>query len=191
MNHHRLPLLCALLGIVFLGARLRHIALAVALLGIAWILTDDDDATTTRCERRRRRVDTAEGFDAPVPPQPQQQLPEPPPAVDEVEDEEMGPPSPLPADEPAVVAAPTPAPSRQVSMSGEIVEQHFSGVSRNGRATTVVQSPDLQVLDRGRLPVAMLPTTVQARRLKRVQGTPTNSNYRSTTGQTSSFAHLR
>lgn len=52
----------------------------------------------------------------------------------------------------------------------------------------VVVSPDLHVLNRERLPIS----AAQGRnRRVRVVGVPTRSAFRSTTGGTSSFAHLR
>jgi hypothetical protein len=102
--------------------------------------------------------------------------------------------------EPVLAPPPPPPPHhhRQVSISGEIVEEyatirtrkHLQDASARKKTTIEIESPDMQYLDRGRLPVSSLPMA-QHQRLKRIQGTPTNSNYRSTTGQMSSFAHLR
>lgn len=195
-----LPQLCALMGVVLLGARLRHMALAVGLLGITWIILEQHDTrhrdalwpVVAHHHRPRRRL----------------RSPPPPPCtvVEEGYDEEEPPPEPPRPQEPPEgeedvaalppVPPPTPPPAtRQVSLSGEIVDQYSGRRPRppGSRAPTtpglVVSSPDLQVLDRQRLPVASLPQA-QRRRLSRVEGTPTHSAYRNN-ANVSSFAHLR
>lgn len=83
---------------------------------------------------------------------------------------------------------------RESHVSGEYMDMHSEiGLPRYrlGKASGgAVTSPNLHELDRQRLPAA-LAEKAGRNRLHRVVGIPTNSQYRSTTGQNSSFAHLR
>ena len=193
------PVLCALLGVVFVAARLRHLSLVLALVGIAWMIMASPDHSPPAPPRhgRRRypppppppRRPTAfpfwEGYEAPKaeaeakPAEAEASKAEEPKTSEEEEegDEEEG------GRDPPFVALTNGR--RYVTSSGEIEDTHVVG--RRPRRPQV-QSPDMQALCHERL--APKPPSAR-KRLRRVAGVPSSSDYRSTTGQTSSYAHLR
>lgn len=102
--------------------------------------------------------------------------------------------------EPSTEPEAAPAAPMVVDACGEYVAEHtvvgLPRLKRRRQSTTEggggwdegpITSPDLQVLDRQRLPLA----ATGRNRLKRIVGVPTMSQYRDGTGQASSFAHLR
>lgn len=185
MYDQEVPILCALVAIVFLAGDRRTGALMAALCGVAWVIVMDRRSARGRPGRRRvafhrRRWSSPppEGMTTPTLPSPS--IPDPPPAAEEP------PPPPVVED------------TCQQDWNGEFVAMHTAvGVpryARRGPGMTLppdgapIVSPDLHVLNRERLPAVV----AQGRnRRARVVGIPTRSSYRSTTGGTSSFGHLR
>ena len=178
--------MCALLGVALLAMRMRHAAVFAAILGILVLFREGGLATLhaephtrcARCSRRNRRSTAAETFEPPTPVE-EPSRPEP----EAVEDD----------DGPNVAASSEDDVDSRPPASGdpwgEVVAEH-TGIPARLRRTTTIRSPDLQRMDRERLPVAML-SDARRMRLRRIQGKPTHAAYRSTTGQTSRFAHLR
>lgn len=194
MEH--VPVLCALVGVVCLGARMRPLALVVALIGVAWVVLWEDAGHGTLKERfgpgrpRRRPPPAAreheewplltEGYEASGP---------------------IGPPQPRPDDD-----APPAAPTEPVldaaaadpippDAEGEFVAMHtVIGLPRYRRVGgslpvgAALPSPNLHALGSARLPAV---EAMGRNRRTRVVGVPSQSQYRSTTGSASVFAHLR
>lgn len=108
--------------------------------------------------------------------------PAPEPVVYEVEDND-----PPEEEEEEEIA---PSSSRETcGLNGEFVDIHaVVGLPRYARQTIV--SPDLQVINRERVSPDKVPH-LGRNRLRRIETVPSQSMYRSRTGQTSSFAHLR
>jgi hypothetical protein len=188
MYDQEVPILCALVAIVFLAGDRRTGALMAALCGVAWVIVMDRPARGRPGRRRvafhRRR------WSSPPPPEGMtptltSTIPDPPPPAEE----------PSPSPPPPVVED-----TCQQDWNGEFVAIHTAvGVPRYRRGPGMtlppgdddgapIVSPDLHVLNRERLPAVV----AQGRnRRTRVVGIPTRSSYRSTTGGTSSFGHLR
>lgn len=198
MTADHVSLVCALLGVVLVTGRLRSFALAMALLGLGWMMVVDTPRfylsspphrhPTRRCCRRNRKrlrdehQPRPERFEsATTTTTSASGLPEPPPTT------------------PVVAAAATASPSSSTNpppppyvvvgrsttaadhFTDEVVDDH-AVLNRPGASSL---STGAEVMDRTRMPVSI------AKRLYRVPAVPGQSTYRDSTGRNSSYAHLR
>lgn len=207
MEH--IPLLCALAGIVFLGSRMQHLATIAGMVGLVtmvYLVQHQQEEMQAR-ERRPRsnkcpchacrkfqqqhfRPTTEfmdeEGTTMSMDEEGTTKSEEPPKSR-----ELIVPPEPVASEEDAEEEEEIPAATGGSNTDGwgdAFVAEHTTvGYPRKpGRgANKPIGSPNLQLLDRQRLPIAVAGVGSRQQRLRRV-GLKTGP-YRSTTGQTSSF----